>query len=248
VITIAIDRDTVDTGGELRARVQVRSVAVDPILWWGGSCRLDSVIAVGSVAIDAPDDGLAWAGDAAQLKAELVSGSTVPATPGALAGLTEPADPGDPTSCRTDRGFNSLEPGEDVTAEVAWRAVDLLGAPLPLGEYRVRAGFPRVGPETAIDPALIDPARDLVPLSVEVPLVLTGSAPGLSAGQAVDRVLANPNAARWLAAHPAPTWQSTTLRWAADRWFVEVRTSTGSDARLSVDGSSGSVDVLVLDR
>lgn len=249
VITLAIDRDTVETGQELRGRVQVRSVAVDPILWWGGTCRLDSVIAVGSVAIDAPaDDGLAWASDAAQLKAELLSGSTVPATPSAMADPTGLADPGDPSTCRADRGFNTLEPGQNLAAQVAWRAVDLLGAPLPPGEYHVGAAFPRVGPEAAIDPALIDRARDLVPLDVEVPLVLTGSRPGLSAGQAVDRVLANPDAVRWLAAHPAPTWQATALRWAGDRWLVEVRTSSGSEARLSVDGRSGSVEVLVLDR
>ena len=247
-ITLTIERDSLETGQVLRARVQVRSVTAEPVLWWGGGCRLDGTLTVRPDARAEPDQALNWVGDAARLKALLLSGSMVPAPPGASIDTDGSFDIGDAVACRADRGFNVLEPGGNLDSEVAWQAVDLLGAPLPPGTYRVRASFPWVGPETAVDPALIDLARDLEPLVVETPLTLAGNGLDLTAGQAVDRVLADPDTARWLAAHPEQTWRATNLRWAGDRWLVELRTTLGSDARVSVHGRSGRVEVLELDR
>jgi hypothetical protein len=247
-ITLSIDRDSLETGQQLRARVRVRNHTAEPILWWGGSCRLDGTLVVEPDAQVEPDHGLAWAGDAGRLKARLVSGSTVLLPPDASIDLDGLADRGDPSSCRFDRGFNVLGPGEELASEAAWRAVDLIGAPLPPGSYVVRASFPRLGPEIALDPALIDRARDLAPVVVEMPFSLAGSGPEMTAGQAVDRLLANPGTDRWLAVNPERTWLATTLRWDGGRWLVELRTTSGSDARVSVDGRSGSVEALAFDR
>ena len=195
-----------------------------------------------------PDHGLAWADDAGRLKARLVAGSTEVAPPVGLIDLDDLADGGNPLSCRSDRGFNVLGPGEELASESVWRAVDLLGAPLPRGSYVVRAAFPRLGPETALDPARIDREHDLAPVVVELPISLVGGGLEMTAGQAVDRLLANPGTARWLAVNPERTWLATTLRWDRGMWLVELRTTSGSDARLAVDGRSGSVEVLELDR
>lgn len=248
VITLAIERASLGTGQVMRARVQVRSVTTEPVLWWGGSCRLDGALTVRPDGRQEPDQGLAWAGEAGRLKALLLSGSMVPAPPGRSIDTDAPAEVGDAVACRADRGFNVLEPGGNLESEVAWPAVDLLSAPLPPGMYQVRATFPWIGPESAVDPALIDLTRDTVPLVAETPLSLAGKGLDLPAGQAVDRLLADLDLARWLAAHPERTWRATSLRWTGDAWLFELRTGLGSDARLSVHGRSGRVAVLELDR
>ncbi|MES2209302.1 MAG: hypothetical protein V4515_03855 [Chloroflexota bacterium] len=243
VLWLAVDQAAVPPGGELRFHAQVRNTASNPVLWWGGDCRLEGAITVAAGDGEEPSDGLDWTGDAGALKVRLLAGSGRPGSPRTVAASAND------TTCRVDRGFNALRPQDAIDIDTTWSASDLIGAPLAPGSYRVIATFPRVRSNIVADPALIDLTRDLATVATVVEIQV-GPVAGsrVSAADAVDIALGTPAFARWIGAHPAPTWSGTSLRWVDGTWHVEIRTTTGASANLNVDGGSGTITVLQLGR
>ena len=218
-------------------RFTVTNATTSGVLWWSGSCALERAIEVTPLAPPGPVDGRAGPGDAGVLTDRLTDGSGAPVPP-------ERREPMDPLpDCRADRGFNILEPRGQAELTAAWVAVDRLGAPLPAGRYRIRGVFPRIRSDLALDPAQVVVARDVDPVIVESDLAIDDPGPTLSAGTAVDQLLAHPAFATWLAAHPRRDWAATDLRWTDGAWRIDVRTSRGSFTRATFDRAGAIRDI-----
>ncbi len=243
IVSLSVDQPAVLPGNQLRFHAQIRNTSSASVLWWGGDCKIDGAVSVVAGEVVDPLPGVAWAGDARALKALLVEGSGVPAPPQTQVDLH------DGTACRVDRGFNNLRPEDVISLDSTWSASDRIGAPLRPGRYQISATFPRVRSNILADPALIRLDRDLDPVRAGVDMqVQTAPAARVSAFDAADRALGTPAFAQWLVAFPARTWSGASLRWTDGAWRVEVRSTTGSSAILSVDGDSGITTVLKLDR
>jgi hypothetical protein len=132
-----------------------------------------------------------------------------------------PIDHPEATSTRVDllgacdrSGSDSLEPGASTGASFHWKAELVRGVPAPTGEIpisitvaRKPAGeSPSTAPEQGVSGGGLVFYEELTVTGIV--RVVGGSPPIVSAGEAVDAMLADGRFAKWLSGQPKGTWSA----------------------------------------
>lgn len=229
-VTLAIDRDSVTPGGMVALRVSIRNGTRTGIIWRSNGCTLQAPASVQAVGPErpAPDPvEPAARGPLGVIRERLISGAddTRPVAE------VRSAETGRPGSCAIDHGFSELAAGAGLVYDGTWTARTVRGAPALPGQYIVRAEFTRLRPGVPLVPAAYRAERDGQTIRAELTLRLVlpeGGAAGLSAADAVDRLLAHPQIAEHLSRPGAA--ESTSLRYDEGSWVLRVH--AGPDAVL----------------
>jgi hypothetical protein len=209
-LTVQLDRWEVEPGGKVAAHVAVRNDRPEPLKDSMG-CLLAPRW---SVKVPVPTDprGADWDGIAGRFKQYVL-------TEGYQPGIVSAFRPYD-TSPREDpcpAAPSSLGPGETAEWTLAWPAEIVPGIPAMVGtdpftisvNYRLEPDAPPtpVGSGLGVSRVLLYQS-----LSVGGALNVVGEAPRtLSAGQAIDALLADRRFVSWLGTRPASTWSVANI-------------------------------------
>jgi hypothetical protein len=191
-LTVSFEPTDVAPGGALVVHVVIRNGRSVPVVL-GDPCGLPTMSLLVPVLVDPV--GRAWDGIAGSFKAY------------ALKEGLGPIDRPEATSTRVavfdtcaKGGGNTLAPGALTSTSLLWKADLVKGVPAPPGDIPVHVvvrGDPSVASPTYQD------------LAVDGVVHVVGEAPQiLSAGQALDRMLADRKFATWLAKQPKGTWSN----------------------------------------
>jgi len=205
-MTVWFEPTVLEPGGNLTVHTVVGNVSSAPVVL-ADPCGAPRV--VGMVPVPVEPLGRKWDGIAGEFKAYAMK-----------EGLG-PIDHPEATSTRVDvlatcdaPGSDTLEPGASTSASFTWKADLVRGAPAPAGEIPITITVARKpaggSPSTAPDQA--GSGTGLLfyeELTVDgVVRVVGESAPMLSAGEAVDAILADGRFAKWLSRQPRGTWSA----------------------------------------
>ena len=244
-VTLVLDRDSTAVGQRVWADVTVENTGSD-VVYWGHSSTCDWPAGVQAwSAVEPPPFGRTdWPGDQGVLKNVTVwPGTSVSFgfTPAELVDLEGNF------GCTTDLVLDELEPGQDKSARFAWDTIGPGGAPPPSGQYVAESVFHYMGRGT------LEPDANPSVLSVTARVALDVAGPDreyLSSGEAMDRLLADPDFTEVLAANPRQRWTGADLRWKNETWVLELRLDTPTEAILAtIDAITGAVsDIQVVQR
>lgn len=236
-VTLTIDRQRVEVGGRVNARVEVVNFQPGIVFWQGGGCDLK-----GAFHLTGPDQGpeargRAWPGDLGILKSVSLFGG--------LGGFVPPEAlvQGRPMlSCPADLRVNELASAETVSAEAIWTTSHVNGLPAVPGPYVVSVSFPFLARQNA-GPFPGDPLADRRPIDVQLPFVVEGSpVVAISQGQAIDAALGHGPFAAWLTDVPRARWNEGRMDYANGAWVFTLRVGGPEErAIVTIDATSGAV-------
>ena len=224
VVTMALERAVTRPGENIGIEMRVANLGAESVVWRSGGCDLEAAIAVlpavaageaGPALIAAPAGGPRAAIEVALAEAE------EPAPPLTLALERESRQ----ASCTLDHGFSLFQPGDRLVLRAVWASAMVTGAPASPGAYVVSAAFPMLRSDAPIVPAQFKADRHLRSIAV-VALLTVAPAGGLSASQAVARMLVDPRFAGWLAARAGDD-AAARLSLHDGRWVLRVMLADG---------------------
>ena len=218
-VSVHLDRDVVEPGGEITATVSVRNDRPDPAVLIPGLCGAVASVH-GEVPIPWEPTGRDWDGIAGEFKRFVLTEGMQPgivsaSLPERVDAFTAPCEELDPFAQLT------LGPGETETSVVTWSAA--------LAKGRLESGVPAQPGEI---PYLVDVAYDPEPpptpdchpmcashvggmskvFTLDGAIEVKGPAPAVvTAGQAVDSLLGDAGFVAWLAKQPRSTWSVTNV-------------------------------------
>jgi hypothetical protein len=214
VLTTVLDHSEISSGKALTGRIWVHNGRASPVAyssdWCGGPATMTMTL---PLPLEPP--GRKWTGVAAALKTyALTQGYGPGAVPAAApVRIYVPFE-----SCSQGGGDLTLAPGETATSTISWVPAIVAGVPALPGAvpFTITVNHdpaPRP-PEPSLAPGAALPSyvESFQQLTVSGDLTIGGSAPKLvSAGQAVDALLANRTFAAWLAKQPETSWANVNL-------------------------------------
>ncbi len=209
-LTVSFEPTDVAPGGSLKIDVVIRNDRSVPVVLLG-PCGAPSMFALVPVPVEPV--GRDWDGIAGKFKTY------------ALTQGLGPIDHPEATSRRVDAtgtcdegGSDTLEPGDSTSASVTWKAELVKGVPAPPGDIPVNIS---VGHDPSGEPPSYPPDykglisgwyRTYEQLTVEGVIRIVGDAPKIvTAGQALDSMLADRKFAAWLSGKPKGTWSGANL-------------------------------------
>jgi hypothetical protein len=239
-VTLALERDRIRAGDPLRFVIRAVNDGAGVAVWAGGECNLVSAVRVEGPPVPQEPMGRIWDGDADILKRISISSDRPPGA----ALTTEQWDRGDREGgCDSLGGIvDEIPSGGQTDTPGIWPATTSTGAPVSGGDYLATATFPFLG-RRADTPAHGWSPDDITPITVSVPLVVVPvDGPSLSAGEAMDVVLADPAFAAWLATLTRERWDGSDLHYEAGQWvFVLDFDEDARRAGLRIDAAPGVV-------
>jgi len=213
-LTVSVDHDTVAPGAVVTFTATLRNDGSQPmdyaIPWCGGAGA-----AAVSVALPVDPVGKTWTGIAQTFKDYALTQGYGPGGVPALqpVSINVPAKP-----CRDGQVDGLLGPGESVTSSMPWKAeiVGGIGALPGTVPFTVSAGYDRQNGPPSRAPGATGPVSSWFPiykhLTVTGTVTVVGTAPHpISAGEALDGLLANKKYSKWLKAQPQDTWSNVNL-------------------------------------
>jgi hypothetical protein len=213
-LTVVFDRTTVEPGGSLNIDVAIHNSRLVPVVLALDQCGAPASMHA-TVPVPIEPAGRAWGGIAGDLKTyALTQGfgqGGVPAMAPVLVFATwQP--------CRGRGDEITLAPGDSTSGSLVWAAELVNDVPAPAGDVAFRisvAHDPSGGPPTD-PPGYTGPAISWIKtyeqLARDGTIQIVGAAPRLlTAGQALDAILADPRFAAWLAEEPENTWSVANL-------------------------------------
>jgi hypothetical protein len=236
-VILAIDRQRVDVGGLVRAKIEVVNFQPGTVFWQGGGCDLQAAFRLSGPEQAPQDPGRDWPGEHGILKQVSVSeglGGFVP--PKALARGAALL------TCPADLRVNELRSGVTVIANAIWPTTHVNGLPAAPGPYVVSASFPFLA-RMAAGPFLGDPLDDRRPIDVQLPFAIDGApVVAISPGQAMDAVLRHAPFTAWLANVPRTRWYGGEVEYGIGVWVFTLRVGMPDErAIVTVDATSGAV-------
>jgi hypothetical protein len=220
LVTVDLDHDTVEPGGDITATVSVRNDRSDPATLLFGLCG-----AVASVHAEVPipwdPTGRDWDGIAAEFKRFVLTEGMQPGI--VSASLPERVDAiATPCPEMDGMGEETLGPGETKTSALTWAAALAkgrleTGVPAQPGEvpYHVDVVYdPEPPPPTPVcNQWCGNPTGGTAKVfTLDGAIQVEGPAPKVvTAGQAVDALLGDAGFGAWLAKQPRKTWSGTNV-------------------------------------
>lgn len=213
-LTVSLDRAEVAPGGSISVDVTIRSARTVPVVLSTGRCGLP-VTMVALVPVPVDPSGRSWEGIAGEFKAYALAGGYreggQPATsPGQVYASAVP--------CREFAPELPLAPGETTETSMTWTAMLVEGVPALAGDvaFTVSVGHDPTGAPPSYPPGYTGPRggwfQTYQQLTVDGTIRIAGDAPKVvTAGQALDAMLADPRFADWLSEEPAETWGGANL-------------------------------------
>jgi hypothetical protein len=208
-MTVALDRSEVEPGASLSIAVTIHNGRSVPVVLLVAQCGASATM-YALVPVPVDPSGRAWEGIAGEFKSyALTEGyreGIVPATaPGWVYATVEP--------CREGGPERTLAPGETVSASMTWTAALVEGVPALPGDvaFKVSVGHDPTGEPPSYPPDYEGPLRSwskiYKQLTVDGTIQIAGDAPHVvTAGQALDSMLADRRFAAWLSEQPQDTW------------------------------------------
>jgi hypothetical protein len=231
-MTVELDRWEVAPGGTVQARVRVRNDRARPVADPDG-CLLAPRWTV-DVLMPFEPAGRTWKGIAGKFKDFAMHEGMQPGIVSSRRPImTTPAE--DP--CATAPA--SLEPGATAEWTLTWKAQMMPGIEAPAGSdpFRIIVNYspePKPGATPAPSRARGAPCCFFASISVAGTLNVVGKGPHLlSAGQAIDALLADRRFATWLPKMPATTWSGTNV-------FLQ---NSAKEVGLPFDGPTWEIDL-----
>lgn len=236
-VTLTIDRQRVEVGGRVNARVEVTNFQPGTVFWQGGGCDLKGAFQLTGPDQGPQEPGRAWPGEPGILKAVSLFGG--------LGGFVPPealVQGGPMLTCPADLRVNELAFGQTVSAEAIWPTSHVNGLPAVPGPYVVSVSFPFLA-RLAAGPFLGDPMDDRRPIDVQLPFAIEGSrVVAISQGQAIDAALGHGPFAAWLANVPRTRWNEGRMDYANGAWVFTLRVGAPDErAIVTIDGPTGAV-------
>jgi hypothetical protein len=235
-ITLRLDQTGTSFGERVWADVTVENIGSDVVHWGhSGSCAWPAGVQLTTDAV-LPGYGAEWPGEAGILKRITIDDPDV-----WLFGFVPEAmvDFEGNWGCTSDLVPDEILPGERLSHRFAWDTVGINGMPPPGGRYVAESVFAYQGRGDVDGDA--DPFRKRV--GVQVSLDVEGpSREYVSPGEAVDLLLADETFIQLLADNPRTQWNSSTLRWVAESWQLEIAQEVPYDPLVAtVDAITGAV-------
>ena len=219
-LTLALDKQQVELGDELTARVTVQNTTDRVQRWFSDGCRRTIDVAVDLQ--DVTERGRDWTGTEALFK-RLAARDDRPQR-GGFREMGAAAK----TFCGDIGVFNELPAGATASSTLVWRA-RLPEGGRPAGPATVTASFDLVP----------DSLGSSVPVTATAPITVTGAG-SLSRAEVVDAALSDTAFRQWLQAEPRPNWTNAFAFPDPDRdetWQVGLA--------LEADGARGAGTVTV---
>jgi hypothetical protein len=206
-MTVTMDQ-VVESGGTIPIDVSISNGRSVPVVLPSDECGAPAGMRA-SLPVPLEPIGRTWDGIAAEYKAYALGegyreGGLAASAPGwvmATAG-----------ACKPGRGELTIPPGEAASVALLWTAALVEGVAALPGSvpFTVSVAHDK-GPEFTFPPDWTGPVGGIIPdyqvLSVEGTLDIVGDVPSvLSAGQAIDVVLADERFAAWLTEQPKKSW------------------------------------------
>jgi hypothetical protein len=259
-MTADLDRAVVAPGGTLTVTARVRNDRPTPVTYGVELCGSPVAMTV-PLALPLDPPGRTWTGIEGAFKTyALTSGYGPGGVP-----ATKPADTQVPAvPCDGFQGLRTLAPGTTISSTLRWPAEITPGVPALPGEAHFELVFlhdPAGGPPS-VAPDYTGPLGSWFytyqQITLDGTFLISGpTKPTLTAGQAIDALLADAVFAKWLAQKPEATWSNANLflesgpetkyqpKGAA--WDIELFRESGvprNFARAYVDPSDGHVMLL----
>ena len=211
-VTIALDRSVVEPGQSVLMTATVRNDRPIPTIVGFSDCGAPATIS-GDVAVPWDPTGRKWGGVPGEFKRfaleQGLAGGGVPADrPVTIYARGEPCEVGEPEI--------RLGPGASSTALLTWTAQIVEDVPALPGDVPISVGVSYDRPDP-LPPRACNPLCGLrvIPwksLAANGVIRVAGAAPPiLTAGQAVDALLADARFAAWLPTLPSATWSGSNL-------------------------------------
>jgi hypothetical protein len=209
-LTVSFAPIEVAPGGSLRIDIVVRNDRLVPVVL-AGPCGDPSMSAM--VPVPVHPVGRDWIGIAGRFKAFALKQGLGPidhpeATVRSLDAIV---------TCDS-RGSDTLGPGGSVSATLRWTAEFVKGIPVPPEDIPVSIGIGHASPggpsghPPDVNGSTESDLRIYQRLAVDGVIHVVGAAPRLvTAGQAVDALLADRRFAAWLGEKPMSTWSGANL-------------------------------------
>lgn len=236
LLTLTLDRTTVETSGVIHARATVRNLGPGPITWADlGSC---DVYLFDREAPDVaqPPPGISWSGTLGLVKDRSI-------LPLGAKGFLPPAvlvGDGSFTCSEDDRRPAELPERGSMSLDMVWQALMGHRLPAPAGEYRAIFQFPFLGRISA-DQFTGDLGSDMSWIRVGVPFEVVGEAfSGIAPTLAVDRALEDGRVSTWLLAHDPHDIRRAGIVLVGDRWLFIVDTRRG-ELRVEIRATDGAI-------
>lgn len=193
---ITLDRAVVEPGGTVTLDLLLRNGRDEPVPFLP-ACGESTA----SVRAAVPTDpaGLDWPALGGTFKSYVLEQGLAPGGVPALEPLALPARGGD---CEANA---ELAPGDAYEARLTWTASYVGGVGLIPGEYPFTA---QIGVDAVQRGGLVQ----VETMTVEATVTVAGDAPTLlTAGQAIDVILADPRFAGWLQLQPPESWANANI-------------------------------------
>ena len=211
-VTIALDRSVVAPGQSVLMTATVRNDRPIPTIVGFSDCGAPATIS-GDVAVPWNPTGRKWEGVAGEFKRfaleqGLAGGGVRADRPVTIYARGEPCEVGEPEI--------RLGPGASSTALLTWTAQIVEDVPALPGDVPISVGVSYDRPDP-LPPRACNPLCGLrvIPwksLAANGVIRVAGAAPPiLTAGQAVDALLADARFAAWLPTLPSATWSGSNL-------------------------------------
>jgi hypothetical protein len=236
VVSLTLDRTTVETGGVIRARATVLNAGSGPVTWADLGCFNIQLFDREAPEVPQPPPGKTWPGMLELVKVRATNG----VGPG---GFMPPAvlEPEFELSCTgDDRRAAELRQGASMSIDMVWQALMTHRLPAPAGEYRAIFQFPFLG-RLPVDQFSGDPMADMSWIKVGVPFEVVGEPfAGIPPTIAVDRALADARVSTWLEAHTRQELGNVGIGLMGDRWLLIAETWRGG-LRVEIRATDGAI-------
>lgn len=213
-LVATFDQLEVAPGGNVIVDVVIRNDRSEPVILALDQCGAPATM-YSMVAVPTEPTGREWDGIAGVFKEYALTVGTGPG--GALATAPKRIY-ATPTQCKNGASELSLSPGESTTTSLEWAAELVAGVPaLPgLSAFSISVGHDPTGEQPSHPPDYEGPVgmflRNFEQLTVEGVLDIAGSKPNIiTAGEALDSILADDRFAAWLSERPESTWSTANL-------------------------------------
>ncbi|HEX5827699.1 MAG TPA: hypothetical protein VFY23_09280 [Candidatus Limnocylindrales bacterium] len=247
LVTIALSSGSVPGGAPVRLRVSALNVGLDDVTYMSGGCGATSGVEVGGGPGTAPGEPVG-APPPGSTPEDILALARWSALSGADAGPARIHDPNLPDdvgmACPANLDYARLAPGETIEGEWEWAARTGDTAPAPAGTYRFRYTFPFVGRGDVRPDAEGNMPAPAVQPTVTIPIEVTpGPTIAITAAEAVDRAIADPEVQAWAARRLARREDLTggSVRLVDDRAWRFTIGLTAGEAQVDVDATTGEV-------
>jgi hypothetical protein len=239
IVTVRAAAGRLETGTELKVRVEIQNVGEGPVTWQSGGCGLLEWFSVEGPPIPQPPAGEAWPDAAGLAKWSATSGGVAISWIGPL----NPPE-GVVIGCPSNLAYDDIAPGETIVADAEWQATTTEGVPVPPGSYRITYAFPFIDRIPADGLLEVPEPPAPRPIELALPILVGGAAfAGIPSTLAIDAATRDPRVAQWIDDKlPKERLNGAEIRLVDGRWRYTIFVAGERSTVVTVDPASGRVE------